>query len=80
MLATTSFLKKRGVKPVSFCPTEVVMLGPIEVVMVSLGLAEVVMIINTLDMMLAEFFAESSLRDNNKDDDDNEPHHSGLIT
>ena len=63
-LATTGFLKERGVKPVSFCgPAEVVMLGPadvvmlgpaeVEVVMVSLGPAEVVMIIKTLDMMLA---------------------------
>ena len=76
---TTGFLKERGVKLVSFCgPAEVVMLGPAEEeeVMVSLGPAEVVMIIKTLDMMLAE--SSQSLRRDNKDDD--EPRHSGLIT
>ena len=41
---------------------------------VLLGLAEVVIIVKTLDMMLIK----SSSRDNNKNDD--EPHHSGLIT
>ena len=66
MLATTGFLKERGV----FGPAEVVILGPadvvilgpaeVEVVIVSLGLAEVVMIIKTLDMMLAE--SSQSLR------------------
>ena len=58
-LATTGFLKERGL----FGPTEVVMLGPadvvmldpveVKVVMVLLGPAEVVLIIKTLDMMLA---------------------------
>ena len=62
-LATTGFLKERGVKPVLFGPAEgvilgladVVMLGltEVEVIMVLFGLAEVVMIIKTLDMMLA---------------------------
>ena len=53
---TTGFLKKRYVKPLSFGPAEVVIVGlaEVEVVMVSLGPAEVVMIIKTLDMMLAE--------------------------
>ena len=60
--------------------TEVVMLGPaeVEVVMVSLGLTEVVMIIKTLDIMLAE--SSQSLRRDNKVDDIDEPHHFGLIT
>ena len=51
MLAITGFLKERDV----FGPAEVVMLSPVEVevVMVSVGLAEVVMIIKTLDMILA---------------------------
>ena len=88
-LATTGFLKERGVKPVSFCdPAEVVMigladvvmLGPAEkqVVMVSLGPAAVVMIVKTLDMMFAE--SSQSLRRDNKVDDIDEPRHSGLIT
>ena len=79
-LATTGFLKERGVKPVSFGPAEVVMLGPAdeEEVMVSLGSAEVVMIIKTLDMILAE--SSQSLRRDNKVDDIDEPRHSGLIT
>ena len=64
-LVTTGFLKARGVKPVSFGPAEVVILGPadivmlgpteVEVIMVSLGLAEVVIIIKTLDIMLAVY-------------------------
>ena len=56
------------------------MLGPAkeEVVMVSLGPAEVVMIVKTLDMMLAE--SSQSLRRDNKVDDIDEPRHSGLIT
>ena len=84
MLATTGFLKERGV----FGPVEVVMLGPadvamlgpaeVEVVIVSLGPAEVVMIIKTLDMMLAE--SSQSLRRDNKVDNIDEPRHSGLIT
>ena len=67
-LATTGFLKERGVKPVSLCPAEVVMLGPTEVeeimlgpaFTISLGPAEVVMIVKALDMMLAE--SSQSLR------------------
>ena len=72
MFLTTSFLKETGVKPVLFCYTEVVIVGP--AVMVSLGPVKVVMIVKTLDMVLTE----SSLRDNNKNDD--EPHYFGLIT
>ena len=63
MFVTTSFLKERGVKPVSFDVAEVVILGPVEVVM----------IVKTLDMILTE----SSLRDNNKNDN---LRHFGLIT
>ena len=61
-------------------PAGVVMLGPaeVEVVIVSLGLAEVVMMIKTLDMMLVE--SSQSLRKDNKVDDIDEPRHSGLIT
>ena len=61
-----------------FGPAEVVICGPAEVVMVLLGLAEVVMIIKTLDMMLAESL--QSLRRDNKVDDIDEPHHFRLIT
>ena len=59
---------------------EVVMLGPAEeeAVIVSLGPAEVVMIVKTLDIILAE--SSQSLRRDNKVDDINEPRHSGLIT
>ena len=81
MLVTTDFLKERGVKLVSFWgPAEVVILGPAEgeVVIVSLDLAEVVMIIKTLDIMLAE--SSQSIRRDNKIDDIDEPRHSGLIT
>ena len=66
--ATTSFLKEGDEEPVSFGHAEVVILGP----------AEVVMIIETLDMIFAESL--QSLRRDNKDDDIDEPRHFGLIT
>ena len=73
---TTSFLKERGVKPVSFYPAEVVMLGL--AVTISLGPAEVVMIVKVLNVMLAK--SAQCLRRDNKDNDIDKPHHSGLIT
>ena len=71
--ATTSLFKEGGEEPVSF--------GHVEVVMALLGPAEVVMIIKTLDMMLALCVHRIFVKDN-KDDviDDDEPCHSGLIT
>ena len=56
------------------------MLGPAEeeAVMISLSLAEVVIIVKTLDIMLAE--SSQSLRRDNKVDDIDEPRHFGLIT
>ena len=56
------------------------MLGPAEeeAVMVSLGPAEVVMIVKTLDMMLAK--SSQSLYRDNKVDDIDEPCHPRLIT
>ena len=81
MFTTTGFLKEGGEGPVSFGHTEVVILGPVEVVMVSLGPAEVVMIIKTLDMMLALCVHRIFVKDN-KDDviDDDEPRYFRLIT
>ena len=49
-----------------------------EAVMVSLGPAEVVMIVKTLDIMLVE--SSQSLRRDNKVDDIDEPCHFGFIT
>ena len=66
MLVTTGFLKERDVKPVSFCPAEVVMLGLAEVVMVSLGPVEVVMIVNNTRYDVSRVFTESLSRVDNK--------------
>ena len=64
-LATTGFLKERGVKPISFCSAEAVMLGL--AVTISLSPAEVVMIVNNTRYNVSRVFTESSSRDNNKD-------------
>ena len=60
IFATTGFLKERGVKLVSFGPTEVVMLGPaeVEVGTVSLGLAEVIMMIKNTRYDVSRVFAK----------------------
>ena len=57
MFMTTGFLKERGIKLVLFGHAEVVILGSaeVQVVILLLGPAEVVIIIKTLNIMLAKF-------------------------
>ena len=59
---------------------EVVILDLAEVVMVSLGPVEVVMIVNNTRYNITRVFAESLLRDDNKDDHNDKPSHFRLIT
>ena len=69
--ATTGFLKEGDIGPVLLGPAEVVKLGRAEV---SLGPAEVVMIIKNTRYDVNRVFVKD-----NKDDND-EPRHSRLIT
>ena len=81
MFVIEGFLNEGGEELVLFGHMEVVILGLAEVVMVSLGLVEVVMIIKTLNMMLAMYVHRVFVKDN-KDEkvDDNKPYHFELIT
>ena len=58
--ATTGFLKEGGKELVSFGYAEVVILGPAEVVTVSLGLSETDMIIKNTRYNVSRVFVESS--------------------
>ena len=60
--ATTGFLKEGGEEPVLFGYTEVVILGPTEVVTVLLDLTEIDMIIKNTRYNVSRVFAESSKR------------------